>query len=513
MYFFSKVTLPTGSAVVVYSSIMALRICACREDKLIISNKLSRLLIAVKMIYLNLMAKQIIGLVLLLVGLVVGLGLSKQITKFFSEATGQPAAIIVEADQTQGRLPRPWLNLAQGGESSAGMLTATVDKVKALEPEYIRLDHIYDFYNLVSQDSGGLRFDWTKLDTEVDAILATGAKPFLSLSYLPSALADNVTDAPGDWNDWQLLVTRTIEHYSGINQKNIDGVYYEVWNEPDLFGGWKLGGAKNYLTLYENAAQGAAATNNVLAFKFGGPATSGFYPNWIEGVFKLSEEKNLRLDFISWHRYSLKEKDFADDVENLTKLIARYPRLALKERIVSEWGLDSANNPAYDGQLAAAHAQASIGEMFNLIHKAFMFEIVDGLDPNGKNYWGRFGILTHPEKGLTPKLRYQWFDWIKPLGTTRIKLSGEGSWVKAVAALTDAGSLQVYLVNYDPAGNHFETVPVTIKNLTPGPKTITIERFNGPTQTKKATLTTGTWVDNVTLNSNELVRLTVAPAL
>ena len=457
------------------------------------------------------LVSELIGLGLLSLGLFVGLGLSRQITKFFSEATGKPASIIVEADQTQGRLPRPWLNLAQGGESSSGMLTPAVEKIKVLQPQYIRLDHIYDFYNVVSRDGGSLRFDWTKLDTEIDAITAMGAKPFLSLSYLPSALADNVTDAPRDWNEWSLLVSRTIEHYSGTNQKNIDGVYYEVWNEPDLFGGWKLGGVKNYLLLYETAAQGAAAANNVLAFKFGGPATSGFYPNWIEGVFKLSEEKQLRLDFISWHRYSSKEKDFADDVENLTKLIAKYPRLALKERIVSEWGLDSANNPGYDGQLAAAHAQAVVTDMFNLIQKAFMFEVVDGLDPNGQTYWGRWGLLTHPEKGLIAKTRYQWFDWIKSLGGTRVRLSGEGTWVKGVAALTDTGNLQVYLVNYDPASNHQETVPVTIKNLTPGPKTITIERFNGRSQTKNATITAGTWIDNVVMGANELVRLTVVP--
>ena len=61
---------------------------------------------------------------------------------------------------------------------------------------------------------------------------------------MPPALADNVTDEPRDWAEWQMTVKATIEHYSGTKGKNIPGVYYEVWNEPDLFGVGKSGARK-----------------------------------------------------------------------------------------------------------------------------------------------------------------------------------------------------------------------------------------------------------------------------
>ena len=40
--------------------------------------------------------------------------------------------------------------------------------------------------------------------------------------------------------------TKTIEHYSGKGERNMSGIYYEVWNEPDLaqFGSWNWEGTK-----------------------------------------------------------------------------------------------------------------------------------------------------------------------------------------------------------------------------------------------------------------------------
>jgi len=60
---------------------------------------------------------------------------------------------------------------------------------------------------------------------------------------MPGVIAKdgNIINPPNDWNEWTLVVQKTIEHYSGKNDRNMNGVYYEVWNEPDLaqFGGWK----------------------------------------------------------------------------------------------------------------------------------------------------------------------------------------------------------------------------------------------------------------------------------
>ena len=218
-----------------------------------------------------------IGGLVVVGGLILSLNLIRQVTHVSPHASEQPANIIVQADKNLGALPRPWTNLAQGGEEAGGMLGQTVAKIKPLKPGYIRIDHLYDFYDTVKKENGQLKFNWTKLDKEIEAILQTGAKPFLALSYLPEGWS---------LNDWQEMVKMTINHYSGKNEKNISDVYYEVWNEPDLFGDWRISGEKNYLDLYRAAANGASQATNTNPFKLGGPATTGMYRNWMEALLQ-----------------------------------------------------------------------------------------------------------------------------------------------------------------------------------------------------------------------------------
>ena len=113
---------------------------------------------------------------------------------------------------------------------------------------------------------------------------------------MPLAISKgDIVDEPKDWNEWALTVQRTIEYYSG--EKGIANVYYEVWNEPDLFGKWTMGGNKDYKKLYLYASRGAQAAQVSQTFKFGGPATTGLYKNWLDRFFPFILENQLRLDF------------------------------------------------------------------------------------------------------------------------------------------------------------------------------------------------------------------------
>jgi xylan 1,4-beta-xylosidase len=449
----------------------------------------------------------IFGLILI-VGLFAGLDLKDKIATLFSEATGTEAELIIDAESDLGPLPRPWHNLAQGGEE-AGALTKTVAKIKPLNPDYIRIDHIFDAYEVARKDGGQIQFNWTRLDAEVDAIAAAGAKPLLALSYLPSGFGADITAQPDNWNDWYTLVKTTIEHYSGRTGKNLSDVYYEVWNEPDLFGSWKTSGEKNYLSLYRTSAQAANDAANVQPFKLGGPATTGAYPNWIEALFKLVTEENLRMDFISWHRYSWDADALERDADLINRLLTPYPGLALKEKLLTEWGPDPQNNPAYDNSLGSSHLFVSIRSMLGKIHKAFNFEIMDGKSPEDKPFWGRYGLLTHHASGLQPKPRYDLLLWLESLQGQRLLVTGEGSWVKAIGVKT-GNTLTIYMANYDPHSSHREAVPVIISQLKPGSYTVKNETFKGQTTTKTIQITAGTFTDQVNLSPNEIFRLTLA---
>ena len=239
---------------------------------------------------------------------------------YLPRALAVKANIIVDVLKTSGPFPDRWKALAQGGEEAGvRMLEPVVPQVAELYPRFIRIDHIYDFYDVVSRDSSGaLAFNFDKLDLTVCDIYHTGAKPFFSLGYMPPTMADDgsLIGKPKSWPEWSLLVQKTIERYSGRNTVLPCGglydfwktdIYYEVWNEPDLetFGKWRYqSGGKSYSDLYLYSVRGADKAQNVFPFKMGGPVTTALYKNWIQQFLNYVTRNNLRLDFISWHHYS-----------------------------------------------------------------------------------------------------------------------------------------------------------------------------------------------------------------
>ncbi len=389
-------------------------------------------------------AVSFVGVVLLALMLPGILKLTNSVVRYFVGAEGRLAAIGVETDKILGPLPAPWKGLAQGGDKLKTFLDSTSTEIANIGTEYIRIDHIYDGFEVVSRGQSGLVFDWTKLDQLVDKIVATGAKPFFSMSYIPEAIATgDIVSSPKNWNEWSLLVKKTIEHYSGELQLN--DVYYEVYNEPDLFGGWKIGGAKDYRNLYRFASLGASAAENVLPFKIGGPATTGLYKNWVDNFFPYILENNLRLDFFSWHRYDLDAEKYIEDIKSVDTWIDRHPYFAHVEKIISEMGPQSDRGGENDTKLGAAHLV--------YVSRELMFKVKYGMSFAVDGDWGIVG-----------KPRYEALLLLSMLGSQRTSVTGEGSWVRAIAAKKN-GVNQVLLVNYDPKGIHNELVPVSFLNF------------------------------------------------
>lgn len=430
-----------------------------------------------------------IFLLILIVAIFVGVSQIQVIRDLLSRASGEPANLVVDTQAVIGPMPRPWRNLAQGGEGFDWRLQPLVPQVKSLNPEYIRIDHIYDFYDIVGGSSGALTFNFSKLDPILDDIIATGAKPYIALSYMPPAIAEgDIVSKPKNWADWQLTVQKTIEHVSGT--RKISGVYYEVWNEPDLFGKWHYSGDKNYLTLYRYAVQGANNARGVQPFKIGGPAITALYKNWFTALLNYCIANNLRIDFFSWHRYNLKLDQYRDDMVEARSWLQAYPQLEpTLELHITEWGHDSNNNAGYDTTFGAAHTVAGAIEMIGVVQRAFAFEIQDGKDPAGQEYWGRWGMFTHQDLGAKAKPRYQAMRMLDKIGNQRLQILGKGSWVKAAAARDDDGNTEVVIANYDQNSRHAENVPLTFRNIEPGEYTIRKEFLGGRQSNEKVATT------------------------
>lgn len=433
--------------------------------------------------------------------------------RFITKAQVAPANIVVDASHTLESITPVWQAFAQGGEESKNMLAPIVVESKNLTPKYIRIDHIFDHYDVVSRGGDGqLVFNFAKLDETVASIRRIGAAPFFALSYMPPAISADgqVTSAPSDWNEWAIVVQKTVEHYSGKNGLNLSNIYYEVWNEPDLFGEWRYYGEKNYLTLYSYAVQGVNRAQNTNQFFIGGPATTELYQSWIEALAKHVTKNKLRLDFLSWHRYSLNPKDYASDIATVTSWLFPYPELVALPRFITEWGFDSDMHPGYDTALGAAHAVATVRQTLSGYAGLFAFELVDGPPPDGEIFWGRWGLLTHPTTGKRQKPRYQAFSLLNQLKGQRLLLTGEGTHVTGIAARDDK-SIKLILTNYDPAGIHVEKIPVTLQNLTNGSYSLTRTRLGQKPTSQAIETTTGFYATDIIMPQNSVVLLSFTP--
>lgn len=436
-----------------------------------------------------------------------------KVRDLFSQASYFPANFQVDTQAVLGPMPRPWRNLAQGGESHAWRLQPIAKQVASLNPEYIRIDHIYDFYDIVEGSSGNITLNFNKIDLLLDDIRSTGATPFISLSYMPTAISkSDIIDVPINYNDWQYIVQKTIEHISGT--KGFSDVYYEVWNEPDLFGNWKYYGEKNYLSLYGAAARGAMNAKGVKPFKIGGPAITALYKNWIVALLNFTSKNNLKIDFISWHRYTTDLDQYKIDIHQARTWVQDFPQYdGILEFQITEWGHDSDIHAGYDGKFSAAHTVAGSISMIGTLDRAFVFEIQDGPDPAGSPYWGRWGLFTAQEHGSTAKPRFYALRLLDKIANQRLQILGQGTKVKGVAAKTDDGSIQVVMANYDIAGKHFESVPITFKNIKPGNFSLDLEYLSGNKRSLTAATTEAVLKMDVPLNANEVVFATLRQPL
>ena len=434
---------------------------------------------------------------------------ARTIQSFLTQASGTTASIIVDVSRESSPLNPFWNSYAQGGEESGDMIGPVVTELTRLNPNFIRVDHVFDHFGVVQRNAEGkLSFNYSELDKLLLSITKTGATPFISLSYMPQVIAENgdITGKPKDWKEWADVVKNLVEHVSGRNGLNLINVHYEVWNEPDLFGKWKYYGDKNYLTLYTTAVQGATRAQNINAYKIGGPATTALYKNWILALANHVSKNRIQMDFISWHRYSKDPKDFTKDAQNITQWLTYLPDTISLPRIISEWGFNSEIDPGYDTSLAAAHAVAVIKNTTYGFEHLFSFEVVDGLSPTSQASWGRWGMITHPQMGKQLKPRFHAFQLLNKLTGNELQLTGDGTWVTGVATRDDE-TVRILLTNYDPESKHTEEVPVSITGLEDGLYTLTQTRLAGVPQNQQIQVSQNAFSTSFILPVNSVLLL------
>ena len=141
-----------------------------------------------------------------------------------------------------------------------------------------------------------------------DNLLACGVKPFVELSFMPSALAKgkklglrynpNIC-MPRSLDEWADYIRRFIRFLlDRYGKDEVESWYFEVWNEPDL-GIFFAGTRQDYFRLYEATARAVKSVDEKL--RVGGPSTSAC--RWLPEHIDFCEKNGVPCDFISTHHY------------------------------------------------------------------------------------------------------------------------------------------------------------------------------------------------------------------
>ena len=186
---------------------------------------------------------------------------------------------------------------------------------------YLRCHGVFDDDMLTYQHMGDCRMfgsvpgknkiseiNFRQVGDIYDNLLDCGVKPFVELSFMPSALASgkklglaydpNITmpKSLAAWSDYIRRFIRFLLDRYGAEE--VESWYFEVWNEPDL-GCFFAGTQKDYFKLYEATARAVKSVDERL--RVGGPSTSAC--KWIPEFLAFCDTNKVPCDFVSTHHY------------------------------------------------------------------------------------------------------------------------------------------------------------------------------------------------------------------
>ena len=304
------------------------------------------------------------------------------------------------------------------------------------------------FHGLLSDDMGTLishreesLYSFFNADQIYDFLLSIGMRPFVELSFMPTALASgrstvfhyrgNITP-PRDYKQWATLIRKLVSHW--VERYGVSEVrewFFEVWNEPNLKAFW-TGTQADYFKLYRYTIHAIKSIDGAL--QVGGPATAA--NEWIEEFLDYSEKNSLPTDFVSTHHYPTDA--FGEEGDDTLAQLAKSQRSVLREQAqdakrrargtplyYTEWNASS--NPRdslHDEPYSAAFVVKTIMEANGLVAGYSFWTFSDIFEENyfpSKPFHGGFGLLNL--HGI-PKPAYRAFELLHLLGNESLLVDG-----------------------------------------------------------------------------------------
>ena len=366
---------------------------------------------------------------------------------------------------------------------------------KELGFKYVR------FHGLLSDDMGTLVrendrlvYSFFNADQVFDFLLSIGMKPFVELSFMPTAIASgartvfkyaaNVTP-PRDYKQWATLIKKLVSHWvERYGAVEVRKWFFEVWNEPNLKSFW-TGTQRDYFKLYRYTVE--AIKDVDASLRVGGPATAK--SQWIEEFVDFCERNRLPADFISTHQYPTDnfERDPETEVQlfksqrGIMREVAQDTKRKACGRPVyyTEWNSSSnPRDPFHDEPYAAAFAVATIMEAKGLVDGYSFWTFSDIFEENyfpSVPFHGGFGLLNL--HGI-PKPTYRAFELLHNIGTEQLLVDGLHETVDCSVIRNDS-TVTVLLTNHTTPGHSIETEHLEIRlNNVAEPTEVNIQRID-----------------------------------
>ena len=297
------------------------------------------------------------------------------------------------------------------------------------------------FHGLLSDDMGTLVqpgtekiYSFFNVHRVWDALLDAGIRPFVELSFMPTAIASgratvfryrgNVTP-PRDWDEWSELIGRLVSSaVARYGAAEVEQWFFEVWNEPNLRAFWR-GTRAQYFRLYREAARAIKRVEPAL--HVGGPATA--QNGWLEQFLDDCQRTRTPVDFVSTHHYPT---DRVLHVDGGTEAqLAAMQRDILREEaqdarrcagnlplFYTEWNTSAdCRDPSHDEPYAAAFIIRTVLQANGLVDAYSFWTFSDIFEERyfpSIPFHGGFGLLTL--HGVA-KPSYRAFELLHRVGT------------------------------------------------------------------------------------------------
>ncbi len=335
-----------------------------------------------------------------------------------------------------------------------------------------------DMGPVVVRDHRQLLYSFFNSDQVFDYLLSIGMRPFVELSFMPTALASgrktvfsyqgNITP-PKDYKEWSRLIERLVSHWvERYGESEVSKWFFEVWNEPNLKSFWS-GSQRDYFKLYRHTVEAIKKISPAL--KVGGPATAK--SEWIEEFVDFCERNDVAADFISTHHYPNDGYENGGDIEaqlfksqrGIMREVAQNTRCYAGERPVyyTEWNSSSApGDPLHDEPYAAAFVASTVMEARGLVDGYSFWTFSDIFEENhfpSTPFHGGFGLLTLND---IAKPTYRAFELLHELGDRQSLVDGLHETVDCSLIQKDS-SVTLWLTNHTTPGHSIETEELHIR--------------------------------------------------